>query len=72
MEYHRFNFRLVAYLNLRFLYKILYMYVWYNFEIVLYLFLDTGTSDKIFMGFDHLLKFLGVSLYLIIFPLNSN
>ena len=35
----------------------------YNFETVVYQFLETGTSDRTNIGRDQLLKFLGLSPY---------
>ena len=39
------------------------IFVYMNFRIVLYQFLETGTSDKTFMGRDQELKGLAFSLY---------
>ena len=36
---------------------------WYNFDKVLYHFLETGTSDKTLICLNQLLKFSGSSLY---------
>ena len=36
---------------------------WYNFDTVLYQFLETDTSDRTLMGRDKLLSCLGFSLY---------
>ena len=36
---------------------------WYNFDTVLYQFLETGISDRTLIGLDQLLKFLVFSLY---------
>ena len=44
---------------------------WYNFDAVLYQFLGTGTSDRNLIGLDQLLKFLGFSIYPILFFLYS-
>ena len=71
-------FRLVAYslnmicLILQILYKILHIYTfWYNFDTVLYQFLETGTSDRTFVCLNQLLRFSGFSLYPLSFFLYS-
>ena len=47
-------------LILRILYKIRYIHTfWYNFDIVLYKFLETGTSDRTLIGLNQLLRFSG-------------
>ena len=65
-------FRLVAYLlymiclSLLHLNKVVLIYVYdfsYNFDIVLYQFLETGTSDRCLIGTVQNLRFLGFSLY---------
>ena len=43
----------------------------YNFDTVLYQFLETGTSDRTLLGLDQPLKFFGFSLYPISFVLYS-
>ena len=44
---------------------------WYNFDTVLYQFLETGTSDRCLICIVQLLRFLGFSLYLLLFFLKS-
>ena len=61
--------RLVAYLEimicliLQILYKILHNTFWYNFDTVLYQFLETGISDKCLICLNQLLKISGFSHY---------
>jgi len=44
--------------------NLMYIYmVWYNFDTVLYKFLETGTSGRTLICLDQLLKCLGFSLY---------
>jgi len=38
-------------------------YIGYNFDNVLYQFLEIGTSDRTNIGHDQLIKWLGFSLY---------
>jgi len=71
-------FRLVEYLLnmicliLRISYKILHIYVfWYNFDTVLYQFLETGTSDRTLICLNQLLRFSDFSLYPLSFFLYS-
>ena len=70
-------FRLVTYLLnmvcliLRILYKIWYIYVLYNFDTVLYQFLETGTSDRCLICIVQNLRFSGFSLYPLAFFLYS-
>ena len=63
-------FRLVSYLlnmiclNLQILYKIAYIWISYKFDIVLYQFLETGTSDRWLRCIVQLLmRFSGFILY---------
>ena len=44
---------------------------WYYFDTVLCQFLETGTSDKCLLGIVQLLRFLGFSLYPLLFFLYS-
>ena len=45
--------------------------IWFNFDKVLYQFLDTGKSDTTNIDHDQLLEFLGFSLYPLSFYLKS-
>ena len=44
---------------------------WYNFDTVLCQYLETGTSDRCFIGLDQLLRFSGFSLCTLLFFLHS-
>ena len=44
---------------------------WYNFDTVLCQYLETGTSDRCFIGLDQLLRFSGFSLFPLLFFLYS-
>ena len=46
-------------------------YIGYNFDNVLYQFLEIGTSDRTNIDRDQLIKWLGFSLYPLSFNLNS-
>jgi len=50
-------------LQLIFLNQILLNKFWYNFDTVLYQFLEIGTSEWTLIGLDQLQKFLGFSLH---------
>ena len=45
---------------------------WYNFDTVLYQFLETGTSDRTLIGRDQLLKCSGFSVFLLYDPVNKD
>ena len=45
--------------------------IWYNFDRVLYQFLETGTSDRRLIGIVQLMRFSGFSLYSLSFFLYS-
>ena len=69
-------FRLFAYLlnmiclMLRILKSYIYTF-WYNFDIVLYQFLETGTSDRCLVCLNQQPRFSGFSLYPLSFFLDS-